>query len=483
MDGTARLRSPEFPADLTWINTSRPLHIADDLRGHIVLLDFWTYCCINCLHTIPVLRRIAERFAGEPVAVIGVHSAKFISERDPENIRRAVRRHGIVHPVVVDSKHDIRERFTVHAWPTLVVVDAAGYVRYTLPGEVREDELAAAVERLLTEGRDRDLLAPTPLDITPDPDTEATVLRFPGKLLVSGDTLYVADSGHNQIVIAGLDGRVRARIGAGDAGAHDGPAQHASFRAPQGLAIAPGTMYIADAGNHLVRAVDLATLRVTTVAGSGRKGESRVSFERRDPRQTHLRSPWAMAAAGGTLFLAMAGSHQIWVFDPTRGQLAPWAGSGREDHIDGSLAEAAFAQPSGLALVGRQLLVADSEVSSIRAIDLQEGVVRTLVGRGLFDFGDRDGAPEEVLLQHPLDVAADADVVYVADTYNNKIKAIAFDSMGTRTVLGDGDPVTMHEPGGIAVDRGAILIADTNNHRVLRGDPLTGEIEELEIED
>ena len=473
---------PEFLPGFTWINTRRPLTVAEDLRGRVAVLDFWTYCCINCMHVLPVLKRIEERFAGRPVVVIGVHSAKFISEKDPENIRKAVRRHGVAHPVLVDSEHDIWERFAVRAWPTLVLVDAQGYVRDTLPGEPDEKALAARIEALLEEGREKGLLAAGPPDVVRDPETDSTFLRFPGKVHVAGDRLFIADTGHNRIVIATLEGRVEAIVGEGGAGAHDGPAAHASFHAPQGLAVAGKTLYVADTGNHLLRAVDLESLEVTTVGGSGERGTGARVGDPHEPLSLALRSPWGLLAVSPEhLLIAMAGSHQIWIYDAGRGVLGPWAGSGHEEHTDGKLAEAAFAQPSGLAQAGRWVMVADSEISSVRVIDLEEAQVQTIVGRGLFDFGDHDGTPEEVLLQHPLDVAVDGNVLYVADTFNNKIKAITFGTMQTSTAFGDGRPEVLHEPGGIAVAGETLLIADTNNHRIVKGDRRTGALEELAL--
>jgi DNA-binding beta-propeller fold protein YncE len=227
--------------------------------------------------------------------------------------------------------------------------------------------------------------------------------------------------------------------------------------------------------------VDLGSLDVTTVAGTAELGQGAPPRGPRDPRSVPLRSPWGLLAIAPRLLVAMAGSHQIWLYDPESKIIGAWAGSGVEDHVDGPLREAAFAQPSGLAAAGKFILVADSEISGVRAIDLEDSRVRTIVGRGLFDFGDRDGAPEGVLLQHPLDVAAETGVLYVADTYTNKIKAIAFGTMETTTLFGDGDPAILHEPGGVAAAGGRIFIADTNNHRVLRGDPRTGELVPLPL--
>jgi len=478
---TARVRCPEFLPGFTWINTRRPLSVASDLRGRVAVLDFWTYCCINCMHALPVLRRVEARFAKDPVVVIGVHSAKFISEKDPQNIRRAVQRYGVVHPVVVDAEHDIWERFAVRSWPTLVLVDAGGYVRETIAGEIGENTLAEKIEALLADGRDKGILAPGPLEVSPDPDTDRTFLRFPGKVHIAKDRLFIADSGHNRLVVADLEDRVQAIVGEGGAGAHDGPAGEASFHNPQGMTSDDARLYVADAGNHLLRGVDLSTFEVATLAGTGEKGTGAASFDPAVPKGVSLRSPWALMRIGRQLLIAMAGSHQIWVYDTDKCLIGPWAGSGREDHVDGPVAEAALAQPSGLAQAGRYILIADSEISSIRVIDLEDSTVKTIVGRGLFEFGDEVGPPDRVLLQHPLDVAVGEGTIYVADSYNNKIKAIAFGSMDTRTVFGDGDPKTLYEPGGLAVAGDTIFIADTNNHRILRGDPRTGALAEITL--
>src|SRR5262245_4884119 len=479
MTSGQNVRCPEFLPGFTWLNTRRPLTVAEDLRGRVAILDFWTYCCINCLHVLPVLKQIEERFCAAPVVVIGVHSAKFLTEKDPENIRRAIRRYGIGHPVVVDSDHDIWERFAVRAWPTLVLVDAEGYVRETLPGEAEAGSLAARVEALLVEGRAKGVLANGPLEVAPDPEADRTFLRFPGKIHAAEGKLFVADSGHHRIVVTDLDGRVETIVGEGGAGAHDGPTSQASFHDPHGMCVALGRLFVADRGNHLIRSVDLADHTVTTLAGTGAKGEGHQRFDAAAPRTIPLRSPWALAWVEPYLVIAMAGSHQIWAYDSDEDRLGVLAGTGREDHVDGAFPEAAFAQPSGLARAGRLLFVADSEISSVRALDLEEGIVKTLVGRGLFDFGDRDGRADMALLQHPLDVASEGATVYVADTYNHKIKAIDLRAMEVRTLYGGEDPGALDEPGGLAVAGGTIVIADTNHHRILRGDVAGQPLEEL----
>jgi thiol-disulfide isomerase/thioredoxin len=474
------VRAPEFLPQMTWLNSPRPLSFKSDLRGQVVVLDFWTYCCINCMHVLPDLARLERHFAGQPLVVIGVHSAKFISEKDPQNIRKALQRHHVRHPVVVDSEHELWQRYAVRAWPTLVLIDPSGRVRATVSGEPRLEALIEAVQGLLDEARCSGTLAVEPLELPVETEADRGVLRFPGRILLAGGRLFIADSGHHRILVTDCAGRIERIVGEGGAGGHDGPADQASFQDPQGLAILRGGLHVADPGNHLIRRIDLKSWVVTTVAGTGRKGEG-LATERRAPLATDLRSPWALLEVGDGLLIAMAGSHQIWAWDPERELLGPWAGSGREDHIDGPLEQAAFAQPSGLALAGQFVLVADSEISSVRAIDLERGEVVTLVGRGLFDFGDLDGPPEQARFQHALDLACDHRHVYVADTYNNKIKRISLADLATTTVFGDGSAELLHEPAGLALADGKLYIADSNNHRILVGELKTGKLTPLEL--
>lgn len=482
MTDAAPVRAPEFPSDATWINTDRPLSLQDDLRGHVVVLDFWTYCCVNCLHTLPVLSRLEEHFADEAVAVVGVHAAKFVTERDPHHIAMAVQRYHVQHPVVVDSEHDVWQRFAVKAWPTVILVDAEGRVRDELRGEPDFEDLRDRVGKLVEEGRAQGVLTDTPLDVRPDASVDAHFLAFPGKVAADDERIYVADSGHHRVIVADHEGRVQKIVGGVRGVGHaDGRYDTAAFNDPQGMDVIDGVLYVADRNNHLLRSIDLDLFWVKTLAGTGAKGTSRGAVDPSKPLEVGLRSPWDVQAVGHHLLIAMAGSHQIWLYDTEEGQVGAWAGSGIENHVDGSLQEAQLAQPSGLALIGQWLVVADSEVSSIRAIDLHENEVATLVGKGLFDFGDVDGKAEDVLLQHPLDVAAIGETVYVADTYNHKIKAIDLRTLETRTVFGTGDTDVLNEPSGLCAVGDRLLVADTNNHRLLWADPADGSLTPLEL--
>ncbi len=460
--GFGRDRAPALPTDAgLWLNTV-DIPTIESLKGQVVLLDFWTSCCINCLHVLPELAAVEARFAGRPVRVIGVHSAKFPMEEELDAVRRAVERQGLRHPVVHDPDHDLWEAYAVKGWPTLVLLDTQGRIAWRQSGEVDRDTLTALITRELDEAAEAGLPVGIPTAEAPVPEPAATALRFPGKLAIYPPTgaqeqgadpftgagrLYIADTGHHQIIEARLElardgwpvARVLRRFGSGAPGLADGSAETARFCAPQGMDRTGDSLYVADTGNHALRSIDVNTGEVRTLAGTGVLGRAGDS-------SGALRSPWDVAAGGPEagaanpgqeiVFVAMAGAHQIWVYVPSTGRFSPFVGSGQEAHVDGPPAKAALAQPSGLELYGRYLFFADSEVSSVRFLDLQDRQVGTLVGQGLFDFGDQDGKGEDVLLQHPLDVAVAGGRVWVADTYNHKIKSIRMSSGETITEAG-----------------------------------------------
>lgn len=454
----------EFPPGFVWFNTDHPLTLENDLRGRVVVLDFWTHCCINCMHLLPHLAAVEERFARDPVVVIGVHSGKFAAESTPTSVRRAIHRNRIRHPVIVDEARFIWRALGVDAWPTLVFIDAEGRTVGPLAGEVNAETIGAIVHQLLAEGRAKGLLAAGPLPLQPEPVVPSVSgLAFPGKVLAvpEADTLFVADSGHHRIIAASLTGHVRRVFGAGEPGLVDGAPREARFSNPQGMAhdALRRRLYVADTGNHALRAVCLDTGMVTTLAAPGHLARGHIRA---------LRSPWDVALAGSTLLVAVAGAHQIWRHDLQTGKTEAWIGSGREDIVDGPPRHAALAQPTGLAVLGEHVFFVDSESSAVRRAHLDTGEVETLVGRGLFEFGDADGLFGHARLQHPVGIAASGDTVYVADTYNGKIRRLDL-SRGTVTTL-VGSPVRplgLQEPCGVSLCGDRLFIADTNNHRIL----------------
>lgn len=460
------IHAPELDGGIAWLNTDRPLSLRE-LRGSVVILDFWTYCCINCMHVLPTLRAIEERHRHEPVVVIGIHSGKFDAERDPLRIKEAVRRYDVRHPVVVDDEMDIWSRYGVRSWPTLVIVRPDGTIAAIAPGEPELEVFDAFIKKQLAEARQKGILAAAPPQIHAPDSTLVSPVRYPGKIASLPDgRIVISDSGHHRLLVCSPDGQVEFTIGSGFRGLADGPVAEASFDDPQGACFHGGALYIADTRNHAIRRVDLDLKAVTTVAGTGELGHV-TPVDRVPGNQIALRSPWDLTCVGEAIYVAMAGSHQIWRFFPDTGEIEVFAGSGVEALVDGNLEESAFAQPSGLRYADGMLYVTDSEASAVRAIDLEQRSVRTLVGKGLFDFGDLDGPGAAARLQHALGITALPDgTLLIADTYNGKLKRIdprAPDAPVTTVFEG------LREPGGLDVTPdGAWIVADTNAHRIVR---------------
>ena len=487
---TGRLvHAPEFPTGREWLNVDRPLTM-QELRGRLVLLDFWTYCCINCMHVLPDLERLEDKY-GDRLVVVGVHSAKFESERDIDNIRDAVMRYGIRHPVINDADFNLWNRYGVNSWPTLVLIDPDGYVVGQASGEGNFDVFDRIIGSLL-EGHEVNAAGLDPLPLKRENATQAmTELRYPGKVYYdeASGRLFVADSGHNRILaVDPATGDIQTVIGSGETGLADGTFKKASFSNPQGMMMVGGTLYIADTDNHALRAADLEAGTVRTIAGDG--GQAEWGAKGGAARLTRLNSPWDLTYLGGKLYIAMAGSHQLWVYDPEGNTIEPFAGSGRENIVDANLQTASLAQPSGITTNGHDLFFADSETSSIRTVAMSRRRVETLVGTGLFDFGFKDGALGSAQLQHPLGIVWGDGALWIADTYNNRIRRIDERRRTITTVAGGdgdgladgaGDVVRFDEPGGLSYANGKLYVADTNNHALRVVDTTTGNVTTLDL--
>ncbi len=485
-----RVKAPPLSGGVEWLNSAGPIEL-ERLRGKIVLLDFWTYCCINCMHILPHLKRLEQKYADELV-VIGVHSAKFLTERESENIREAILRYEIEHPVVNDANMVIWRRYGARAWPTLVLIDPEGYAVLKVSGEGWFDVIERAIEALIAYHEARGTLKRGRLLFGLESvRAAATPLRFPGKVYAdaASNRLFITDSNHNRIVICTLDGKLLDVIGSGQIGAKDGSFEEAQFFRPQGVELVGQTLYIADTENHLIRAADLEERVVRTVAGTGKQGWERP-FDAQPALQTALSSPWDVCWVGSKLYVAMAGLHQIWVYDPVKETIRVFSGSGREGILDGDPDIAEFAQPSGLSTDGTRLFVADAESSGVRIVYPDRGgLTETIVGLGLFEFGDRDGIGSEVRLQHPLAVQHwRDDDLFVADTYNNKVKLLNARTrrcttwIGSRQAGSSLNPLQLNEPGGLAIAHGKLFIADTNNHRIVVVDLKGKQARELPID-
>lgn len=475
--------SPDLEGAVGWVNTPEPIK-PQDLRGKVVILDFWTEGCINCIHMIPTLSRIEEKYPNE-VVVIGVHSPKFDNDRDSRSIEQAVRRYGIRHPVVNDADKVLLQRYEVRRWPSMVMIDPDGRPSQTFGGEISFEQLNKRVEQIVQAHRQKHALNERPLPFQEARAREADrPLSFPGKVLAdeAGNRLFIADSSHHRIVITDLGGNKIAVAGTGQPGKADGPFEQARFHEPQGMALRGETLYIADRGNHLVRSLDLKARTVRTEAGTGfRESGQRPGGP---ALKTGLDSPWDVLVRGDTLYIAMAGDHQVWALDLAAREVEPFVGSGVEMLLNGKKNSSGFAQPSGLAADRGNLYVADSEASAVRAVRLDEGRVQvsTLVGKDLFTFGDVDGPPDQARLQHPLGLACHDGKLYVADTYNGKVKVI---DLGTRVCttlpVGQGAGPAFNEPGGLSYAGGKVYVADTNAHRIRVVDLASRALSTLEL--
>jgi hypothetical protein len=439
------------------------------------------------------LRLLSEKFPNELV-IISVHSAKFPAEGLTRNIRQAIMRHGLDHPVVNDVNFQVWESYTVKAWPTVVIIDPQGKIVHTQSGEILAEEFVPQIEALINEFEGKGLLNRTPLDLRAERTQEPMrPLSYPAKVLLTDKgILYIADTGHHRILEVqlgedGLSGEIVRVFGNGQPGLQNGPAATAAFHGPHGLALSDETLYVADTENHAIRAIDLPSGTVRLVAGTGHKAHGRLVLG--EPTETPLRSPWALLAVDDIVFIAMAGTHQIWALLQEE-QIGPFFGNGREALIDGDQMQSSFNQPSDLSLGIGHMFVADSEASAIRAISLleQKPHVVTLVGQGLFEFGDSDGMGSIVRLQHPTGLTFYEGLVYIADTYNHKIKTLDPTTGQVKTLIGTGQPgdadgafneAELFEPEGVVAGNGRLYIADTNNHLIRVADLANGMLHTL----
>ncbi|RQW99459.1 NHL domain-containing thioredoxin family protein [Micromonospora inaquosa] len=472
MGSTARVRAPELRGR-QWLNTGGQNLTLQDLRGKIVIADFWTFCCINCLHVLDELRPLEEKY-GDVLVVIGVHSPKFEHEKDADALAAAVERYGVRHPVLDDPEMDMWQQYAARAWPTLSVIDPEGYVVATMAGEGHAEGLSRLIDELVATHEAKGTLHRGDGPYVPPPAPE-TALRFPGKAaLLPNGNLLVSDSARHSLVEVDQDGETPVRrIGSGERGRADGPAAAAMFSEPQGVCLLPTPvaevagydLVVADTVNHLLRGVRLESGEVVTVAGSGRQWRAEVDDHAHDALAVDLSSPWDLAWYDDKLIIAMAGIHQLWWFDPIKRTAGMYAGTTVEALRDGPLAEAWMAQPSGLSVSadGTRLWVADSETSAVRYVE--NGVLGTAVGQGLFDFGHVDGPAESALLQHPLGVCALPDgSVLIADTYNGAVRR--FDPATNQvSTVADG----LAEPSDLVLTpSGEVLVVESAAHRLTR---------------
>lgn len=484
------IKAPEFPTDFDWINTKEPLSL-EKLKGHVIVLDFWTYCCINCMHTLPVLAQLEKKYEDRPVVFIGVHSAKYFNEQDKNNISQAVGRYEIKHPVLVDKEMSIWRKYGVNGWPTIAIIDPTGTLVYRQSGEGQKETIEDIVDVLLEKHEKNHTLARESIKITSTQYKSKGTLSYPGKISISNNKIAISDSNHNRIIVTDLSGKIEEIIGDGSAGLTDGSFSEARFFRPQGVTWVNNSIIVADTENHALRKIDLDKKKVYTLAGNGRQGPW-VSQGGKGS-DASLSSPWDVAVRNEQIFIAMAGNHQIWIYDLKTEMIRPFAGNGYENIIDGLRMDAQLAQPSGITIYNNLVYFVDSETSSVREIDLNTNHVQTIVGHGLFTFGHKDGSVDEALFQHPLGISATSNKIFVADTYNSAIRIIDLEKQNVSTLFGKSgagicriddpacDTLGLYEPSDVKIHHDKLYIADTNNHLIRIYDLKTNLLTSLDI--
>lgn len=494
----------DFPKGLEWFNVSEGLSLTQHLKGKIVLLDFFTYCCINCMHVLAELEEVEKKISmKDGLVVIGIHSAKFKNERSSKNVLSAVQRCNIEHPVINDVTLKMWNNMGITCWPSLVMLGPSGQPLAVFVGEDHKDEILLYAKVMIAYFKSLNQISNHSLPLKPAyhllPSSKNGLL-FPGKLTIlpseQGIKLIISDSGNNRIVIATEHGKVEHIIGGCNQGFKDGDFKNARFNSPQGVCVLNNTIYVADNNNHAIRKINLTEKNVSTIAGTGLQGDDRQGGK--CGTNQVLSSPWDVAiyhheykdSRVPILLIAIAGTHQIWALfledtiwwkemKYTAGTCVAIVGSGREENRNNSYPHAAgLAQPSGIAVVQeyKTAFLADSESSAIRRLHLDNGQVSAVCGgdknpANLHSFGDVDGKKYSAKLQHPLGVAWDYKNkrIYIADTYNHKIKTVDTTTGYCKTLFGAGKPdhtFFFNEPSGLAAspDDNILYVADTNNH-------------------
>ncbi|MDR6095086.1 hypothetical protein [Stenotrophomonas sp. SORGH_AS_0321] len=461
----------DLPEFATWLNAA-PATLSE-LRGQPLALLFVNAASAWCAQRLAEVANWQSRHPGR-LQVLVLQVPRFDFEREEAASLKLLRRQGLHSIALLDSDWDGWRRFGVTAWPTIVLMDVYGRESSRLVGLGQPGELDRALNELCGSVQPS---AFEPLrELHPEPRLP---LCFPTGLAVTTERLYIADSGHHRVLECTHGGRVVRQFGQGTPDFMDGGAQEAAFNRPQALVVERESLYVADTGNHALRRINIITGQVDTLCGSGRPGEP-LEGQVNDPRSVALNHPTGLALADNELHVAMAGDNRIWSYHLGQRRLTRRAGSGAIDQRDGSGNVAAFAQPTGLAVVQQALYVADALASSIRCVQLRGDLVQTLIGQGVWNHGSEDGPRDRASLQFPQAIALspDAPLLWIADAGNGRLRTLR---LGGGELVTQALPRRLHGPAGLAVGSGAVWIAETDAHAVLRFDPASGVLSDVPI--
>ncbi len=465
--------------DQKWLNLSKPI-IDEDLKDRVILLHFWNRSCISCIATLFDIKKLEQKF-GNKLLVIGIYSAKFDSEKNYQLIENAVLKHDITHPILVDDDLKIWNNFKIKAWPSFVLINPHGNEVETYVGENSVVEMSRDVKKIISRYRYR--LNSNPLPITPEKYNKiGNVLRFPSKLAYSSSlsyksrqysAIFISNSGQNNIVISALNGDIIEKIGGAEEGLVDGIFDDATFNSPSGILFNDNKLYVADSGNHALRVIDFKEGLVKTLVGSGVKGDVISDATAIDAALVNLSSPSDVEffPDKNTIAISNSGTNQILLYHLKDHKISVLAGSGKEGMLDGKGRASSLAQTSDMSAFQGKLYFLDALTSSLRVVD-KSGDVKTLIGQGE-KFGHANGAKEKALMQHPLALTVDNSGVYIADSFNHRIRKYDFSSKQIRDLVGAesdddfGAKTRFDSPEGIISIANNFYISDSGNNRLL----------------
>jgi sugar lactone lactonase YvrE/peroxiredoxin len=474
-----QIPAPRFPDSLEWFNTEQPVNL-DAQQGRVILLNFTTYCSLQCIATLDDLEYLENKYHGN-ILIIGIHSPRFPGERTAGHIRKVIARYGINHPIINDHDQHLKKLYGIKQQQTLVVIDTNGNITGATSGLNKRHKLDKAVGILLNNAI-KPATAPCTASSSPKNCEPPRALAFPGRIHATNNRIFIADSGHNRVLVTTTRGHVLQQFGSVSPDFVDGKGTEAAFNNPQGMLLSDDCLYVADSGNHAIRRIHLHSEEVVTIAGTGKPGDPPQSSYFENPREVDLNAPSGLALKGNTIYIAMSGTQQIWALSLVTNTMEVIAGSGNKALEDGVAQLASFAQPSALSIMGDTLYVADAESSAIRAIDLATRNVITLAGSGPHGYGYHDGLVPDARFQFPLDLNADqhSGVIWIADTYNNKIRKIElYNNLVSSVTVAS----PLNQPGGLAFSGNSLYIANTNLNEIIRINLQNGNAETLDVND
>ena len=380
-----------------WVQ-GKPILISSDMKKPL-LLDFWTFGCMNCLNIIPDLKLLENMF-GDDLDIVSIHTPKFEKEQNIKSLKKSLDFLDISHSVIADNDACLWDAYAVKAWPTWILVDPSGYVALHEQGEGHLQKFAQAIQSFI--------------DVPAKEEPFVSTKKDMSVIEVSKDWMTIGCQSELDIYTG--DKKVKTVKG---------------FSMISGLLIVDDTVFVADRYRGEVSIIDLNSYAQKILV----KG---------------LRAPYGLEFIHSNLFISLAGSHKITVVNLDTLQTQEIAGNGFEGLRDGVGDQVLLAQPQALAFDEDRLWFLDTETSSLRYMLGRE--VFTEFGEGLFSFGDDN---KKLLLQHPQDMTlgrygdgCGVGRLFIADTYNDKIKVYDPEDKSMQTLVEDIEmPISISKSG------------------------------------